>query len=230
MSSPSINKDPTKKLLRYMKLAPQSKRETIYTGITCFLPIIGQLIILTRPKLSVGAKVRGSIYGLVGSFLLLMMMPVSNVDQPVADSSEEGIESIEVTEKLFKPRESCGDVRENADLIYPVYLDNIDLESVKSSFCRDAFISTREEIGEGTIVVASFDTLDKALEFSEEIGGRVGEPDISKVQEKRAVDAVPPAIQEEPPLSTQPIPQPKTDEQKFADTLVSATPGFLAQE
>lgn len=220
------------RLFTYMRLTPQSARETIYTGVAAFLPVIGQLVILTRPKLSTGAKVRGSIYGLFGSFFLLMLIPAPEVDQSVIASEEAGVEgNIEVARKLFEPRESCGDVGANADLVYPVYLDNIDLELAQSNFCGDAFLSINEETGDRAIVVASFDALDKALEFSDEIDGRVGEPDFSRVREEKVIaEATSPVIQDQPSVVEQPAPQPKTDEQKFADTLVSATPGFLAQE
>lgn len=213
-----------------MKLAPQSTKETIYTGTAVLLPIIGQIVILTRPQLSVGAKIRGSIYSFFGSFFLLMLIPVPDVDSSTTASEveEPEVESAEVTRKLFKPRESCGSVEANADLIYPVYLDGLDLESARRNFCGDALSTTRKNTGAESVLLASFDSLNKAQTFAEKVNGEVGEPDFfeNRAEEKIAPQPAPepePVYEEVPAYESESIPTSVMDQWAAPDGYESMT-------
>ena len=177
-----------------MRLKPKSTKEIVYIGIASLLPVIGQIIIATRPTLSVGAKVRGSLYAFLLTFVWLMLIPVEDSakqaesavtveDSPVAD--------IETVEELpsFTQMASCGNVSEDADFLYPVFLDNVDLDKARLQFCGDAISSVRQGTGKKTVILASFGTLKEAQKFADQVGGEVGEPDLVA----KETESVPPA-------------------------------------
>lgn len=219
-----------------MQFKPESSREIAYTGIASFIPIIGQIIIVTRPKLSVGSKIRGSVYALIASFVLLMLVPVEENDAGTQFSQD--VETLPSSVEQEPPvtlerqdppdfiaMDSCGEVGVDAERAYPVYLNDADLGWARSKLCRDAFKSIRSGTDQATVVVASFDSLDKAENFATKVGGEVGQATILNQQE--AVKKIEPS---QPKLDKEEIAAPKSDKELFVDTLVSNTPGLGAQE
>ena len=218
-----------------MSIKPQSTREIVYTGVASLLPVIGQIIIATRPTLSVGAKVRSSLYAFLLTFIWLMLIPVDDSvkqaesaatveDAPVAD--------VETVEDLpsFAQMASCGNVSGDADLIYPVFLDNVDLSKARLQFCGDAISSVRQGTGQKTVILASFSTLKEAQEFADKVDGEVGEPDIVAKNAEPSREIV--EEREQPIVETKALtPEvPLTPAETLKNRVISNTPGLFAQE
>ena len=74
------------------------------------------------------------------------------------------------------PKATCGDLSDSGDQWYPIFLDNADVDDVRSQYCGDAISKTREKNGNPTVQLASFTSLERAKDFAEAVGGEVGEP------------------------------------------------------
>ena len=84
-------------------------------------------------------------------------------------------------EKIQYPLSACGDPRPShlkkfpVDL-YPVFVNNSPetLATVARQFCRDAYVTTRQDSGVRSIQVASFNSRDKAKQFADFMTKKVG--------------------------------------------------------
>lgn len=74
------------------------------------------------------------------------------------------------------PQDSCGDkTAESTDLWYPVFIDEGDLDYIRSQYCGDATSANREKTGTPTVQLASFTDYERALRFAQAVGGEVGD-------------------------------------------------------
>ena len=82
------------------------------------------------------------------------------------------------------PQKSCGDTRSQKNLEhknnwYSVFVDaksTYDLERVRNYKCKDASLVVRKKTGKPAILVASFASYKKAIEFAKLVQGEVGKP------------------------------------------------------
>ncbi|NJN74812.1 MAG: hypothetical protein HC799_19520 [Limnothrix sp. RL_2_0] len=82
----------------------------------------------------------------------------------------------ETTASSFNfPQAACGDSFDAEATWYPVFIDNADVESIRSQYCADAVELTRKTTGKPTVQVASFTNQKKAQMFAEAVGGEVGD-------------------------------------------------------
>ena len=219
-----------------MSAKPKSTKEIVYIGIASFLPVIGQIIIATRPTFSVGAKVRSSLYAFLLTFIWLMLLPVedSGKQSESAVAVEEApVADVEAIGELpsFTQMASCGNVSDDADLIYPVFLDNVDLDKARLQFCGDAISSVRQGTGQKTVILASFSTLKEAQKFADKVSGEVGEPDIIAKNAKPSRETVEEREQLIVETTAQVAPEvPLTPAEILKNRIISNTPGLFAQE
>lgn len=79
------------------------------------------------------------------------------------------------------PQASCGDKPTGGDdSWYPVFINNGDLEDIRSNFCTDAVAVTRENTGVKAVLLASFTNHKRASEFAQAVSGEVGEPTVAQ--------------------------------------------------
>ncbi len=100
--------------------------------------------------------------------------------------------------KFNFPKDSCGDKPSKSnETWYPVFVDEGNLNEIRSRYCRDAGSTVREKTGKPTVQVASFTGYQKALEFAKAVGGEVGgfEQNFSNMQKQ------PPAPSKTPEVS-----------------------------
>jgi serine/threonine protein kinase, bacterial len=70
---------------------------------------------------------------------------------------------------------SCGDPGGTGNTWHPVFMNQANLEQVRSQYCQDAIAKTRDD-GTPAVQVASFNSREKAEAFAQKVGGEVGEP------------------------------------------------------
>ncbi len=73
------------------------------------------------------------------------------------------------------PMPSCGDALGAGSTWFPVFIDNGDLDEIRSYYCNDARPTTREDTGVPAVQVASFSSYEKAAAFAQAIDGEVGQ-------------------------------------------------------
>jgi hypothetical protein len=79
------------------------------------------------------------------------------------------------------PQSSCGDKSTGGDdSWYPVFVNGGDLEDIRGKFCSDAVAVTRKNTGVKAVLLASFTSRVKAVEFAQAVSGEVGEPTVSE--------------------------------------------------
>ncbi len=99
------------------------------------------------------------------------------IETPKTESQPEKIaeNSSLASNKFNFPKDSCGDTpTESTETWYPVFIDEGNLDEIRSRYCRDAASTVREKTGKPTVQVASFTGYQKALEFAKAVGGEVG--------------------------------------------------------
>jgi serine/threonine protein kinase, bacterial len=143
--------------------------------------------------LILGGCIGGAILGAV---LLLRPQPIPEVQpSPIASASPSPLESptsaatpspapTAPTEPSPTPPASvspspataaatCGDPGGTGDTWYPVFINQGNLEQVRSQYCQDAIAKTRDD-GTPAVQVASFTSREKAESFAQKVGGEVG--------------------------------------------------------
>lgn len=118
---------------------------------------------------------------LVGASLItLTILTGCNSTDVISSSSSEtlNIEEMaepEISETSFDfPQTSCGDeISADTDVWWRVYVDDGNLEGIRNQYCKDAFATTREDIGVKTVQVASFRQRERAEAFAEEVEGSI---------------------------------------------------------
>ncbi len=94
-------------------------------------------------------------------------------------------------DKALFPQDSCGDEFPNNSKtetvkFYPVFIDynESNLRTVKANYCRDAFIILRKDKGQEAIQVASFISKERATQFKEFLGNKLGSVSLEVAEPK----------------------------------------------
>jgi serine/threonine protein kinase, bacterial len=144
--------------------------------------------------LILGGCIGGAILGAV---LLFRPQPIPEVQpSPIASASPSSLDSptaaatpslAPVTPSELSPAPptsaspspattaaaTCGDPGGTGDTWHPVFINQGNLEQVRSQYCQDAIAKTRDD-GTPAVQVASFTSREKAESFAQKVGGEVG--------------------------------------------------------
>jgi len=155
--------------------------------------------------LAIAAVALGGYVGIKTDWLQILAQTNSSNSSTATPSPQQSIStstSVNQFDKVSFPKESCGDELPKTTNSYPVNLypvfikyTEINWNTIKSNYCKDALSTEREGNGEKVVQVASFTSKERAQEFKDFMVRKLGSGDIGKAS---VISKSPDPIQAEP--------------------------------
>jgi hypothetical protein len=155
--------------------------------------------------LAIAAVALGGYVGIKTNWLQILVQTNPSNSSTATPSPQQSISKsapVNQFDKVSFPKESCGDELPKTTnsypvSVYPVFIKytEINWNTIKSNYCKDALLTEREGNGEKAVQVASFTSKERAQEFKDFMVRKLGSGDIGKAS---VISKSPDSIQAEP--------------------------------